>query len=399
MIYLFWIALGMIAYAYAGFPLLLWVRAKCRPRPFRSADIFPRVSVVIAAYNEARHIGKRLENLLSQDYPAECLEIVIASDGSSDGTNKIVEEIANPRVRLLPLPRQGKGPALNAAAAAATGEILVFSDANTHFDRDAIRRLVRPFADPSVGGVAGNQIYLRSTLASATADGERLYWNFDQWQKSLQSISGSVTSATGAIYAIRRNLYEPVPDDAMDDFYASTGVVRQGLRLVYADDARAYEPVAEAKGVEFSRKLRVITQGLQAVVYRRCLLNPLRHGFYSWQLFSHKVLRRVAALPLLILLIVTPWLWRSGLVYQVASVFEGLLVAGLLAAAGLRGTRFGDRRPWSVMWYFFMVNAAALAAVAAVLRGQRIRRWEPERHRFEPGLNDSAVAAAETLAP
>ncbi len=388
MIWIFWLALASILYAYFGFPALLWLRAALFARPFDADDETPSVSVVIAAYNEAAHIGRRLDNLLAQDYPADRLEIVIASDGSSDATNDIVKRYAaenegRVRIMLLAEPRQGKGLTLNAGAAAAAGEILIFSDANSHYEPHSIRRLVRPFADRRVGGVAGNQVYLRDTSGGSTADGERLYWNFDQWMKSLQSRAGSVTSATGAIYAVRRSLYQAVPSDAMDDFYVSTGVVAQGYRLVYAPDARALEPAAEAEGVEYSRKLRIITQGLQAVIYRRALLNPLRYGWYAWQLFSHKVVRRIVGLPMLIAAVTCPLLWNDGLVYRVMLILELTVFALLCAAWLLRRTRVGAWKPLAVARYFVMVNTAALVSLGAILRGRRVRRWEPERHQAE----------------
>jgi cellulose synthase/poly-beta-1,6-N-acetylglucosamine synthase-like glycosyltransferase len=396
MTWVFWMALVCLVYAYAGFPLLLWLRARLFPRPHRAEDYTPSVSVVIAAYNEAAHIAARIENLLSQDYPTDHLEIIVASDGSADQTNEIVESYGHPNVQLLALPRQGKGPALNAAAAAASGEFLVFTDANTHFRPDAVRQLARHFADPFVGGVAGNQIYLRGERASSTADGERLYWNFDQWLKSLQSRGGSVTSATGAIYAIRRSLYQDIPADAMDDFYISTGVVQRGYRLVFAPAAQAFEPVAEAEGVEFARKLRVITQGLQAVIYRHDLLNPFRYGFYAWQLFSHKVLRRLVGVPLLVMAITCPALYGHGWVYQLALAMEVAFFLLFAAAFFLRGTSWGNRKPLAIAWYFVMVNTAALVSAIAILRGHRVRRWEPERHQAAP--RDEPMEPVETVA-
>jgi cellulose synthase/poly-beta-1,6-N-acetylglucosamine synthase-like glycosyltransferase len=382
---LFWSMFAVVVYAYAGFPALLWLRAVIFPRPVRAGDETPRVSVLIAAYNEARHIATRIENLLSQDYPHDRIEIVIASDGSSDATCAIVENFASRGVVLLDLPRQGKGATLNAAAAAAMGKVFVFSDANTHFLPDTLRELVRPLADPSVGGVAGNQMYIRGDRPSATADSERLYWNYDQWLKAQQSRAGSVTSATGAIYAIRSELFDPIPTGAMDDFFISTGVVQRGLRLVFARAALAVEPVAEAGGVEFSRKRRVIIQGLQAVLCRRELLNPLRYGFYSWQLFSHKVLRRLVGIPLLVLAAICPLLWSEGVLFRIATYSEIGLAMLLLSSYLLRGSRWGRWKPALLAQYFIMVNVAALLAVFSIVCGGRVDRWNPERHNAPEG--------------
>ncbi|MEW6253925.1 MAG: glycosyltransferase family 2 protein, partial [Planctomycetota bacterium] len=315
---LFWGAVALLTYTYALFPVILALRGLFWRRPVQAADIEPRVSLIIAAYNEAGSIAAKIENLLALDYPADRLQVVIASDGSTDGTAEVASRYASERIRVLALPRQGKAGALNDAVRAATGEILVFSDANSMYAPDAIRALVRPFADPAVGGVAGNQCYLSGGDASMTGAGERGYWSFDRLLKRTQSRAGSTISATGAIYAIRRSLFLPVPEGVTDDFVTSTRVIAQGYRLVFAPDAVAYEPVAKSSEVEFGRKVRVITRGLHGVLVMRELLNPFRHGFYALQLFTHKLLRRLMFAPLIVLLLVSIPLWDGGWFYQLA---------------------------------------------------------------------------------
>jgi len=397
---LFWSAAALIAYTYIFFPALVFLRGLLHRRPYRSAEITPQVSLIIAAHNEAGSIGAKLDNILSLDYPRDRLEVVIASDGSNDGTDAIVRGYAGQGVKLLSLPRQGKAPALNAAVAASTGEILVFSDANSMYAPDAIRALVRPFADPEVGGVAGNQRYasapLRTDLAGdsdGAGDGERSYWNFDRKLKQSQSRAGNAISATGAIYAIRRSLFRTVPVGVTDDFVTSTRVIAQGYRLVFAPDAIAYEPVARSSGAEFGRKVRVITRGLRGVLVMRELLNPFRYGFYAIQLFSHKVLRRLAVFPLLMLLLASPQLWQHGLFYQVATLvqlgFYGCGALGLL----LGGTRLGRLKVFTIVFFFCMVNAASLLASVNVLRGRQIDRWEPQRQGAHAAANHATVSS------
>jgi cellulose synthase/poly-beta-1,6-N-acetylglucosamine synthase-like glycosyltransferase len=377
-IVLFWAAITAIVYTYLLFPLLLAVRGWRRPRPHLEAEVTPTVSLILAAHNEAGAIGTKLENALSLDYPRDRLEIIVASDGSDDGTNAIVAAYAGRDVTLLPLPRVGKAAALNAAVAAANGEILVFSDANSIYAPDAIRRLVRPFADPAVGGVAGNQQYLKGA-AGAAAKGEQTYWNFDRLLKEWESRAGNTISATGAIYAIRRSLFQEIAAGVTDDFYTSTGVIAQGYRLVFAPGAIAYEPAAASARQEFGRKVRVISRGLRAVLLRRELLNPQRYGFYALQLWWHKLLRRLVALPLLLLALVSPWLWRRGPFYRAANLaqlaFYGLASAGWL----LRDSAWGRLKLLALPFYFCLVNAAALIAAGNLLRGERIEKWKPER--------------------
>ena len=383
---LFWLATGLIGYTYVGFPMLVMLRARLRPRPHTTADVTPSASVVIAAHEEEASIGARVDNLLAVDYPPERLEIVIASDGSTDRT---VAEARrdDPRVRVLDLPRTGKASALNAAVAASTGEILVFSDANTAYAPDAIRQLVRSFADPDVGGVAGNQVYLKTlpgTLLDASdgtaiGAGERSYWDFDRVLKDAESLGGSVISATGAIYAIRRELFREVPDGVTDDFMTSTRVIAAGRRLVFEPKAVALEPVAGSSRSEYKRKVRIMTRGLRGVAMARGLLDPRHYGFYAVQLFTHKVLRRLMAIPLLVIAATSLTLWENGPIYRVA-VLGQVLVYGLGAIGlGLRDHRAG-RRPWfSLPAFFVLVNIASLHAAWNLVSGRRIDRWQPAR--------------------
>jgi cellulose synthase/poly-beta-1,6-N-acetylglucosamine synthase-like glycosyltransferase len=373
---LFWGSLAFVAYTYAGFPLLLAVRARLRPRPWREADATPSVSLVVCAHDEAATIGAKLENALALDWPADRLQVLVASDGSTDATESVVQGFAERGVRLLALPRRGKIPTLNDAVAEATGEILVFSDANSMWAPDALRALTRPFADPEVGGVAGDQRYLGRRERDGS-DGERAYWSLDRELKRWESAAGSVTSATGAIYAVRRELFRPVVPGVTDDFFVSTNVVRAGRRLVFAPGAVAFEPAASTSGAEFQRKVRVATRGLRGVWVMRALLDPFRHGFYAFQLFSHKVARRLVGLPLLAVLVATPFLWGAGWIYR-AALLAQLAVYGAAAAAWLV-PRLARAKPFAIPFYFCLVNLAALRAAWNVLTGRRIDVWKPER--------------------
>ncbi len=382
----FWGAIAIAAWTYLLFPACLWLRARLLSRPHRSADADMSVSLLICAYNEEASIAGRLENALALDYPRDRLELIVASDGSTDATNAIVRSFEPRGVRLLALPRQGKIPALNAAVASARGDVLVFSDANSIYERDALCALLRPFADPSVGGVAGDQRYLRGGALPDGGEGERAYWDLDRLLKRWQSAAGSVTSSTGAIHAIRRELFRSVPPGVTDDFWVSTNVVAQGRRLVFAQDAAAWEPATPASGSEFRRKVRVITRGLRGVWLMRELLNPFRHGFYSVQLFSHKVLRRLAIVPMAAILLATPWLWNAGPFYRAAALAQGVfylaaLLGGLLPPleAGAPGWARRLAKLIALPTFFCMANAAAGIAAWNVARGRRIDSWEPQR--------------------
>lgn len=375
MILLFWASLGALLYTYLLFPLLVGLRGLLLRRPYRSAPIQPRVSLVIAARNEADGIGAKLTNLDALEYPAECLQIIVVSDGSQDATEQIVAAHRGRPVELLRRARRGKAAALNDAAEAATGEILAFSDANSRWAHDALTKLVRPFADEQVGGVAGNQVY--DDRAGDAAHGERTYWGLDRLLKQAESRAGNTISATGAIYAIRRHLFRPVPGDVTDDFFTSAGVIAQGHRLVFVPDAVAYEPPAASGQLEFKRKVRVMTRGLRSVIALRDLLNPARHGFYALQLLSHKVLRRLMGVPLLLLALASAALWRRGFVYRLAAAGQAGFYA--CALAGLVRWPGSQQRLFAVPAFFCLATAASLLASWNVLRGRKIDRWEPTR--------------------
>lgn len=387
---IFWLAAAVVGWTYAGFPAFVVLRARLRPRPHTQADITPTVSVVIAAHDEQDVIGARVDNLLALEYPPDRLEVVIASDGSTDATAALAARRGDPRVRVLDLPRVGKATALNSAVEASTGSILLFSDANTTFAPDAVRVLVRSFADDEVGGVAGNQLYLRDDVASGLAAGtaagvgERRYWDMDRVVKVAESRGGNVISATGAIYALRRELFRPVPDGVTDDFATSTQVVRQGRRLVFEPGAVAVEPVAGGSRREYGRKVRIMTRGLRGVAAARELLDPRRSGFYALQLLTHKVLRRLMVVPLLVVAAVTPSLWNDGAIYRAAAVGQ-VAVYGLGAAGLALRDHPAGRRPWFALPAFFcLVNIASAHAVWNLVTGRRIDRWRPARDAVLP---------------
>jgi cellulose synthase/poly-beta-1,6-N-acetylglucosamine synthase-like glycosyltransferase len=377
----FWLAIALIVYSYAGFSLLVIVVAHLRNRRVQQKPITPTVSLIIPVWNEEKAIAGRLDNALALDYPADRREIIVASDGSDDDTHQIVSDYAQHGVRLLCFPRRGKIYALKDAVASATGEILIFSDANSMYRQDALRMLVRNFADPEIGGVCGNQVYLKAKKADATSEGEGMYWSFDKWLKQLESLTGSIVSAHGAIYAIRRQLYQPPASAAVtDDFAISTAVIAQGYRLVFESEAIAYEEPTASAALEFGRKVRIMTRGLRGVLMRRRLLNPFRYGFYSLELFSHKVLRRLVPFFLLVLFVASWFLSGTSRFYFGAAIAQTVFY--ILAGAGylLRRHRVGRLKFFYIPFFYCLANVAALIAVVRLLTGKRIEFWQPQRH-------------------
>ncbi len=376
---LMWLSILTLAWTLLLFPLILMIRARLRPRSFVTADLTPSIGMVIAAHNEEGSLPAKLDNLAGVDYPTGRLEIVIASDGSTDGTVETARRTAGREglpVRVLDLGRVGKAAALEAAIADTTGEVLVFTDANSMLRADALRKLVAPFADPEVGGVAGNQVYLEGDRGT---EGEQTFWNLERRLKQAESDAGNTISATGALYAIRRRLFTGVPEGVTDDFAVSTGVIEQGWRLVFAPEAVAFESPAHEPAAEFGRKRRIMTRGLRGVLLRRRLLNPLRHGFYSVQLWTHKVLRRLLVIPALMAMLTAPLVsYGTWLFVPVIAAECGFVTAAVLGHL-LSSRPVGRIRPVAACAYLALVNAAALLAVWDVIRGHRVTVWTPHR--------------------
>lgn len=377
---LFWLSLAVVAFAYFGFPCLVILIGTVFPKHVARQPITPSISLIIAAYNEEQTIVARLDNALALDYPAGALQIIVASDGSNDTTEALVASYGR-GVQLLRLPRRGKVFALNAAVAKAKGEILVFSDANSMYQNRALRNLARNFADATVGGVAGVTLYTLQGDSESSSHGENAYWSYDNWLKERESLTGSVVSAHGGIYAIRRPLYPSLADSAVtDDFAISTAVIEQGYRLVHEGEATSLEVAVTTAKHEFSRKVRIITQGMRALMLRKRLLNPFRYGLYSMVLFCHKVLRRLVPVFLLLLLVsaLAASSSRNLFFYAAAGqvAFYGVAGIGFL----LRKTVWGRSRFFYIPFFYCMANAAALVAMLKLVAGRRIELWQPQRH-------------------
>lgn len=372
----FWGSTGLLTYLYVGFPVVVAVRGLLRRRPIACGGEPPPVTVVIPAFNEAMIILEKLENTLSLDYPVDRVEVLVASDGSDDATNDLVERFGR-GVRLLALPRIGKNRALNEAAAVAAGEVLVFTDADTKLTRETLLRVTAPFADPEVGGVAGERRH-----GDSSKPGRRAAAHGKHFLRRLMSRAGNVTSAEGQIYAVRRELFRPVPENVPDDFWVSTRVVAAHRRLVYEPRAASY-PFAGVSVVRdpFERKVRVIGPFFRSFWLGRDLLNPAEYRFYSVQLVSHKLLRRVAFVPLIGAALTAPGLRSSGPIYRAATLAQVLLHGASLAGFVFRGTKFGRLRPLKAALTFNQNNAAAAVALIQQLRGRRPRddMWEPQR--------------------
>jgi cellulose synthase/poly-beta-1,6-N-acetylglucosamine synthase-like glycosyltransferase len=374
------LSIAMIFYSYIGFPLTVAIAALIKQKRVAKKEITPSASLIIAAFNEEKNIVSRLTNAFELDYPDSRLQIIIASDGSTDRTNETVRKYQEQNVLLLDLPRQGKIFALQQAVRRASGDILVFSDANTLFQPQALRNLVRNFADPAVGGVCGNQMYGRMKDHDVSADGENLYWSIDKALKSLESLTGSIVSADGAIYAIRKELFVmPEMTSVTDDFAISTAVIQKGFRLVFEPKAVAYEPLAGESGLEFGRKVRIINRGLRGVLLRKELLNPFRFGFYSLILISHKILRRLVPLMLIGTYVFSMMTMHDHSLIFFLYILQSVFYVFALLGFALRKKTLGQFKALYIPFFFCLVNGAALIALMHIILGRQINNWIPQR--------------------
>ncbi|HVG34520.1 MAG TPA: glycosyltransferase family 2 protein [Pyrinomonadaceae bacterium] len=385
----FWSSALALLYTYVGYPLLLLIVSTLRPLAVkRGADSeLPETSVIITAYNEERDLRAKLENTLALDYPAEKLEVIVASDCSTDGTDEIVREYAARGVQLLRQPvRLGKTAAQNSAVASARGEIILFSDATTLYQTDVLRAIVPSFADPTIGCVAGRLVYV-DPAQSSVGQGARSYWGYETFLKRHESRACSLIGASGCLYAVRRSAYVPMYDEACSDFLIATLMVQQGLRAVYEPMAVCTEETNRLADKELRMRVRVITQTLNDLWRHRSMMNPLRSGFYAVQLFSHKVLRYLVPVFLAILFITSAVLAISNAFYAVA--FGAQLAFYLAAACGWALEQTGRRISLLALpHYFVLANLASLMAFYKFLSGERYARWEPIR---EPLANSSGA--------
>jgi cellulose synthase/poly-beta-1,6-N-acetylglucosamine synthase-like glycosyltransferase len=368
---LFLLIAAIIIYTYAGYPLVLFIVGLFRKRrPLDEPDVYPSVALIISAYNEERIIRNKIENSLKLDYPADRLKIVIASDGSVDDTNAIAREYEGRNVLLKPFgSREGKSATLNRAVLGLDEEILIFSDANAFYKEDTVKKLVRNLQRDDVGCVVGHLVYLENS--SYVGKGESLYWRYESFLNSLESRLQSVLVATGTIFAIRRELFRPVSSDVANDFQIPANVAAGGHGVVYESEAIAYEQSTYYFREEFSRKRRIIVRGLTGF---RNLRHNFGGAFRIFQFVSRKLIRWCIG-PMLPLLYISNALLISDRSFYVLFILQNIFYVLAAVGAFLRRGKVKSRL-FLVPFYFVMVNAAALAAIATYIGGRRLASWE-----------------------
>ena len=375
--FVFWACAAILFYVYIGYPLLLALIGVFVQRAKPEPDYEPTLSVLIAAYNEEANIGRKIEQTLALDYPADKIEILMLSDGSSDRTDEIIGNYPDPRVRLVRIPeRHGKTHAQNEGVRAAKGEVLIFSDATTVYHPMALRFLASNYRDPKVGAASGRYQYFDAEGKSPTGLGTVAFWNYENLIKTMQSRIKTISGCCGCIYSVRRKAYTDLPDDIISDLVQPLWVIQKGYRVAFEDRALAYEETTKGTKEEFRMRVRVVTRGMNGILSVSDLLMPWKYGWVSIQLLSHKVLRWLVSIFLILLFL------SSAALYQVPFFRALLLLQVVFYLAAMLSLVFPLHQRWKLLGiplYFCTLNAAALCSMVELARGRKYVTWQTVR--------------------
>ncbi len=373
MILIFWLSALFLFYTYIGYPLLMFLWAKLRPNKVAMSEYEPTVTVVISAFNEEDKIVPRIENLLQQNYPEDKLKIIVVSDGSTDETTSRLKQLNTDRLHIIPLERNwGKSIAVSRGVSEATGEVIVFADVRQRFCPDAIRSLAQPFSDKQIGATTG-ELILESSGSDQELEGVGLYWKYEKMIRDSESTVDSMVGATGAIYAIRRSLYEPLPEGIiLDDVLTPMRIAKQGYRVCMVRDAIAYDQLSGSGGEEFARKVRTLAGNFQLMQVAPWINSPFKNRlFFQW--ISHKVCRLFSPYAMILLLL------SSFLIGHPFYSFIGLLqlVVYIAATAGLVAMAQGKKvKLVGTASSFLMLNITAVVGLYSILTGQTASLWK-----------------------
>jgi cellulose synthase/poly-beta-1,6-N-acetylglucosamine synthase-like glycosyltransferase len=374
----FYTSLFFVFYVYAGYPLIVALLGYYLHRSVKKAPIEPSVTILISAYNEAEVIEQTIENKLASNYPLDKLELIVISDGSSDETDAIVRNFADRNVRLLRQePRAGKTSALNMAVPLAKEDVIVFSDANSMYAPDAIRKLVENFNDPEVGYVTGRMIYANPD-GTSIGEGCSAYMKYENWLRAKESSLGSVVGVDGGIDAMRKAIYRPMNADQLPDFVQPLKVVEQGFRVVYEPEALLWESTLKKAGDEYRMRVRVSLRAFWALYDMRKLLTTWQNSIFAWQLWSHKVLRYLCFIYLVTAYVSNMFLLHNGHLYQILFAIQNLfyiaaLITPLLERKGIKSRLLTFTR------YFLLLNSAAALAFCKFMIRKKQVVWAPRK--------------------
>jgi cellulose synthase/poly-beta-1,6-N-acetylglucosamine synthase-like glycosyltransferase len=379
LIILFWTLFCCIVYTYFGYPIFLSLIAKIGVKNFGKEDIFPCVSLIIGAYNEEKSIEQKINNSLALNYPKEKLEIIVSSDCSTDKTNEIVKRFASSNVRLfIAEKRSGKTAGRNIVIPEAKGEIVVLSDATGMYEKDALRKLVRNFSDPRVGCVGGILKYVNNSN-SMVGSGEGLYWRYEVMLRRKESLLGNLMAVSGSIYAFRKELYSKIPEELADDLIMPLTIKKSGYYAIFEPEAICIEETAKDDKEESAKRIRIANRNIMGLIYMKELFNFFKYGIFSFELFSHKVLRLLIPFFLIALFIITCALSKTTFFYFSFALLQ-IIFYGVAAVGYVIQKRFKKKNRFFYIPLFFCVtNIGVFLGIIKYLNGQKKAIWEPVR--------------------
>ncbi len=376
---IFWTAALLLFYVYAGYPLLLSIIALFSRRKRPDPGYCPRVSVLIAAYNEEAAIERKIRQTLALEYPADKIEVLVLSDCSTDRTDEIVSGFGDPRVRLVRMPeRRGKTHAQNQGTRQAAGEVIVFSDATAIYHSRALMYLACNYQDATVGAASGRYQYFDPGDQSPTGLGSIAFWSYENFIKKMQSRTRTITGCCGCIYSVRKAAYTELADDVISDLVQPLQAIRKGYRVVFEDRALAYEETTQSTAEEFAMRVRVVTRAMRGLLSVPDLLKPWRFFWPAFQLWSHKVLRWMVPLFLIALFITNLFLLDST-IYKIT--FAAQLVFYAAAILSMLVPLHKRWKPLGIPLFFCTLNAAALVSMVEICRGRKYVTWQTVRAR------------------
>lgn len=380
--FLMWLSILLLLYAYIGYPFTIALLSLIFRNKVKTREIIPHVSIIITAFNEEKDIENKLKNCFDLDYPGQKLEIIVASDGSTDKTDEIVRRYEKSDT-LVPVilhrveGRLGKTAAQNSAVKICQGEIIVFSDAASMYDRKAIKKIARNYADPTVGAVSGMYNYIKEG-SSAAGLATIIFWKFENFIKSCQTKIKTITGCCGCIYSLRKNLYTDLPPEIISDLVEPLMILKKGYRIVFEPEALALEETAGNSKDEFKMRIRVIVRGMNGMLFVRDLFNLRKYPFVAFQLISHKLIRWIVPIFAIIVFISNAFLVRDSGFYMfmflLQMIFYGFAFTGfIMERKGVHKAIF------YLPLYFCIVNLASLISIFKVINKQNIVTWQTNR--------------------
>jgi cellulose synthase/poly-beta-1,6-N-acetylglucosamine synthase-like glycosyltransferase len=375
----FWLAALLLFYVYAGYPLLLALICLFVRRQRSEPGYSPSISVLIAAYNEEEAIERKIRQTLALEYPADKIEVLVLSDCSTDRTDEIVKTFPDSRVRLVRMAeRKGKTHAQNQGVKQAKGEVVIFSDATAIYHSNALLYLACNYQDATVGAVSGRYQYFDPGDQSPTGLGSVAFWNYENLIKKLQSRIKTIAGCCGCIYSVRKAAYTELPADIISDLVQPLQAIKKGYRVLFEDRALAYEETTQSTSEEFSMRVRVVTRAMRGLLSVSDLLKPWKFFWPAFQLWSHKIMRWIVPLFLIVLFAANIFLFdllTFRLLFAVQLCFYGVAILNMLLPLHRQW------KPLGIPLFFCTLNAAALVSMMEICRGRKYVTWQTVRAR------------------